>query len=276
MKPNTLAEVSCFALNWPHYMCCIISNLSAVYIVRMSKIFVLFFRTFLYTNNLFVRIFPSKHLWTHTQTQYIVCVTYPGSQPLDTHSSHWYMLTMHPHRQTHGITVLRLPYTLLYVCLCIKSQWQGADKRQNCSQLASVQATICAHSVHPPDTRTNWFSWLVSEPFLLFLLFYFILQQTTHSMWLQKNAFSFSRTLFSSWRCLQRLSSFQLSPSGYICIHLQQEGGTRFTLSLEHKISHLQKFSDTFVIKLLKKPGCFLRYRRLIELYYNLESLDMN
>lgn len=72
---------------------------------------------------------PSKH-------------THPGSLLLDAHSSHWYLHTILPHRQTHGITMLRLPCTLLHICLCMKLHWQGTDKRQSCSLLASVQAAV--------------------------------------------------------------------------------------------------------------------------------------
>lgn len=76
---------------------------------------------------------PNTHTHIFRHSIFCVCVTYPDSRLLLTHSSHWYLHTIHPHKQTHGITMLRLPYTLLHVCLCIKLQWQGADKRQCCS-----------------------------------------------------------------------------------------------------------------------------------------------
>lgn len=103
---------------------------------------------------------------THTHPDPVffwVCVPYPNSLPRDAHSSHWYFHTIQPHKKTHGNTILRLPYTLLHVCMCIILLWQGTDKRQCCSLEISMHATIHTHtlsvslSVSPPITGLNGF-----------------------------------------------------------------------------------------------------------------------
>lgn len=57
---------------------------------------------------------------------------------------------------------VRLPYTLLHVCLCIKLQWQGRDKGQRCSARASLHTTIHKHT-HTRTLfiplRSKWISW---------------------------------------------------------------------------------------------------------------------
>lgn len=98
--------------------------------------------------NLHPLFFLKKHTHIHPYTAFCVwvCVTSPDSVPVDAHSSHWYLHTIHPHKQTHGITMLLLQYTLLHVCLCIKLKWQGTDKRRRCSELASTGHNTHTHT----------------------------------------------------------------------------------------------------------------------------------
>lgn len=53
---------------------------------------------------------------------------------------------------------VRLPYTLLRVCLCIKLQWQGRDKEARCSARASSQTTIHTRTLFTrlKSKRISW------------------------------------------------------------------------------------------------------------------------
>lgn len=123
------------ALKWLHCTFSLYQDFIVNLIYKRFKIKCYFINTIFFIDRLFMQKYPSVVKVYFLKTCIDTRPDKVNHVTVQTHSGHWYLCTIHPHSQKHGITALQLAYVLLHVCVCIKSQWQGVDK--------SVSVSIC-------------------------------------------------------------------------------------------------------------------------------------